>query len=79
MTAYPYSSESQRGSWNRSFRSNGEQIVYFTCPVCGEIGSLNDHDISDTGAVAPSLICPNECGFHEYIQLADYDPPNSID
>lgn len=40
-----------------------------TCPHCGAYGSIDEHFISNIGEVTPSVICPNECGFHDVVVL----------
>lgn len=42
------------------------------CPGCGKIASLADHTILHSGDVFPALLCPFKCGFHEFVQLADW-------
>lgn len=55
------------GEWTKNGMS-----ADITCPSCGGIGSLKDHDISPEGLVMPSLMCPRGCGFHEHGVLEDY-------
>lgn len=45
------------------------QTALVGCPKCGEAGSLAQHKIADDGMVTPSVVCPNDCGFHEYVKL----------
>lgn len=56
-----------KGQW----RDTGNGII-LSCPSCGAAGYLDDHDIKDTGEVAPSLVCPKDCGYHEFVILKGY-------
>lgn len=41
-----------------------------SCPRCGHVASLSQHDISHEGVVTPSLVCPfSGCDFHDEITL----------
>ena len=40
-----------------------------SCPRCGKIFSLSKHTIDDKNKVFPSVVCPFNCGFHEFITL----------
>ena len=45
----------------------------FTCPICGNTGTLLDHAISPEGKVTPSVVCSFEgCVFHEFVRLAGW-------
>lgn len=45
----------------------GKTSADITCPKCGKIGSLMDHEIDASGRVDPSLVCPKEsCVFHRF-------------
>lgn len=48
---------------------DGEHTARVTCPKCGQPGSLADHQIMRDGAVRPSVVCPHECVFHDWIRL----------
>ncbi len=43
------------------------------CPKCGDAASLSQHIIAQDGLVTPSVVCPNGCGFHEYVRLGDWE------
>lgn len=44
---------------------DGNTTGRVACPVCGGIGSLDDHEIDEQGNVTPSLVCPHPpCPFH---------------
>lgn len=45
--------------------------VMICCPGCGKSAYL-DHEISEGGKVSPSVVCPDNCGFHEYVELDAY-------
>ena len=47
------------------------KYVKVSCPECGAFGSL-DHTVADDGTLSPSLVCPDECGFHVFARLVDY-------
>ena len=57
-----------KGHW-RSGISAGRRSASISCPACGRIASLRNHDIDADGKVTPSLVCAYECGFHEYVIL----------
>lgn len=59
-----------KGSWQGGITYAGIKTALISCPKCGQIASLSYHEIDDNGFVSPSVVCPNECGFHEYIQLS---------
>lgn len=62
-----------RGTWRRFETVEGEISASVTCPKCGLNGTLEDHKISETGEVSPSLECPNpKCDFHDHVQLEDW-------
>lgn len=75
MNAYPQNDKNQRGTWKRWDAGPQGQTAAFTCPKCGGIAMLIDHEIGPDGAVSPSVVCPNEkCDFHEYIKLEGWQP-----
>lgn len=45
--------------------------LWMRCPQCGLHARLADHTMSPEGFVQPSVVC--DCGFHEYIKLADWE------
>lgn len=61
-----------KGHWRRA-SAGGKLTALVSCPVCGKIASLNDHEIAGDGSVSPSLVCPFACDFHEFVQLKDWD------
>jgi len=47
-----------------------KRSAVFTCPDCKQFGVLTEHEISLSGIVTPSVVCPTPgCNFHEMIQL----------
>jgi len=44
------------------------------CDPSGHVLSLSQHQIDDAGKVTPSLLCPNGCGWHEWLLLDGWDP-----
>jgi hypothetical protein len=71
MTGYPHNNDHAPGTW-KGLKTEQGRKASFTCPNCGKIGSLADHDIGKNGEVNPSVVCPYDCGFHEYIRLAGW-------
>jgi hypothetical protein len=49
-----------------------KRIGSICCPGCGTVGNLADHEIRDDGTVHPSCVCPEDCGFHDYVQLVGW-------
>lgn len=35
----------------------------------GDVFGIETHIISDDGKVSPSVVCPYECGFHDFVNL----------
>ncbi len=56
-----------KGKWGLQIL-DGKPVHTFTCP-CGILGYLENHAIDARGYVTPSVVCPENCGFHEFIQL----------
>jgi len=58
----------------------GERIsASFTCPLCGQLGTLEDYEIKTDGIVEPSMICPSGvCSFHDHIQLVGWVSTESV-
>lgn len=57
------------GVWRGATR-DGERTATMSCPECGEVASLSNHEIAPNGDVSPSVVCPHEgCGFHRYVTL----------
>lgn len=54
--------------------SDGKRTALVSCPECGKVASLSGHTIAANGDVTPSLICPFDCGFHEYVTLEGWTP-----
>lgn len=65
---YPHSTEYKPGTWKGIKTAKGRQAS-FTCPDCGLLGSLINHEVASDGTVTPSVVCPHNCGFHEFIKL----------
>lgn len=68
MKQYPQSNDYRPGTWKGLHTPFGRKAS-FTCPDCGQTGSLADHSIHDDGRVDPSVVCPYDCTFHEFIVL----------
>lgn len=78
MTLLPRSqgqSDRHSGRW-WPVHTQGRLAVGASCPDCGRILLLDqpDHRIAPDGAVSPILVCPYDCGFHEYVRLEDWSP-----
>jgi hypothetical protein len=60
---------SKPGTW-RPLKDGTRLSASISCPRCGALGTLLDHEIHDKGIVTPSIVCPDdECGFHEMAKL----------
>jgi hypothetical protein len=65
-----------KGTWGLR-TLDGKLVPSFTCPSCGVCGFLEEHSVDKDGNVAPSVVCPGVCGFHEFIRLDGWgDAPN---
>jgi len=69
MNGYPQSNDYLPGTWKGLKLQGGQRSATVTCPVCGQTCTLIDHQIDPDGTVSPSLVCPYDCGFHEFIKL----------
>ncbi|HYE72624.1 MAG TPA: hypothetical protein VEF04_04800 [Blastocatellia bacterium] len=51
-----------------------QHLAHMHCPTCGKQVAISakTHSIADDGTVTPSMICPHDCSFHEYIRLAEW-------
>ena len=38
----------------------------------GDTFGIESHIVTPAGFVLPSVVCPYDCGFHEFIQLKDW-------
>ena len=75
MKKFLYSSDYLPGTWKGLKLSEGGRSASFSCPNCGQLGSLTNHEIHKDGLVTPSVVCPTEgCTFHDYIQLEGWSP-----
>lgn len=71
----------ERKKWYLKRRMMVGMYIAMECPGCGKIGSLDDHQINDSGVVSPSVECFYKCGFHKNIQLEGWgkeDKPKRI-
>ena len=69
----------QEGQWRGGTRdeSDGQgpkRTANVSCPGCGRVASLSGHTIREDGTVAPSVVYPFDCGFHDYIVLVGWSP-----
>lgn len=63
--------EERRGVWKPA-NIDGKRTARLSCPACGKIASLDDHALDANGSVSPSVVCGEDCGFHEYIILESF-------
>ena len=56
------------GTWQRA-GGDGVRTAIVSCPKCGGSVSLSRHEIAQDGSVSPSLVCPYDCDFHEFVKL----------
>jgi len=57
------------GTWSKH-EVDGKDVTVMSCPKCGKLGGLGDHEIDDKGRVTPSVVCPEStCGFHDMVKL----------
>ena len=53
---------------------DGRKTIKVSCPTCGTSANLaGTHEVDELGNVSPSLICPDECGFHEWVILEGWE------
>ena len=52
--------------------ADGRRTAAICCPGCGTPGTLYDHEIREDGTVHPSCACPEDCGFHDHVQLVGW-------
>lgn len=63
-----------KGHWRRML-SDGAPDLLFACPECGTRATLDEHGVSEDGAVDPSVVCPRAgCTFHRMIRLEEWEP-----
>lgn len=67
-----YNPELMPGSWSRGETWDKKKTGIITCPICGGAFSLSNHTINEFGLVSPSVVCPYNCTFHEWIILDDW-------
>lgn len=60
------------GTWKPLKTSDGKTNATVACPGCGKTATLESHRIHRDGHVWPSLVCPNNCGFHDFVYLKDW-------
>lgn len=71
MPKWPHKAPLAPGHW-RPIKRDGKPLVKVACPSCGAEGDLSEHKINANGGVTPSLICPNDCGFHAQVVLGSW-------
>ena len=49
-----------------------KRVLKMQCPQCKQWQDLEDHSIDEAGQVLPSVVCGDDCGFHDFIQLAGF-------
>ena len=53
---------------------DGERTASVVC-ANGHTATAGEHSIGHDGKVNPSVVCPYECDWHEWITLADWETP----
>ena len=53
---------------------DGKATPVMCCPGCGVRSYMSDHEVAADGTVNPSVGCPEDCGYHEYVTLVDWEP-----
>ena len=51
---------------------HGQEVIKtyaLQCPICNHAFCLINHIIDNNGIVLPSVVCPFNCGFHEFIVI----------
>lgn len=66
-----------KGCWRPLETADGPSAS-LSCPGCGLVGTLDDHEIQGNGAVTPSVDCPASCGFHDYVVLEGWHGKNGV-
>ena len=73
MLDLKHGSLEQPGQWERGQGPYPIRIVALvSCPKCGKGMSLSLHTIAADGTVSPSLVCPYQCGFHDFVKLVGW-------
>lgn len=59
------------GTWTflRQSSERTEPSARVSCAKCGAMASISDHSIEGDGTVTPSVVCPDECGWHVHVVL----------
>ena len=70
------SSSRVAGTWFYG-KIEGIPVVVLCCPSCGKPSSLVDHEISESGLVAPEVLCLHCHKFSGEVQLDHYQHLNS--
>ena len=74
MIDIPKGKEGEKGTWSPVAYP---KMVWceFTCPFGhGSTLARNVHTVSEDGKVSPSLVCTQNCTFHEFVRLTDWKP-----
>lgn len=63
---------SERGVWKSAQRDAGRTAV-MSCPDCGFVASLSEHEVDEAGNVSPMVDCANAwCGFRGFVVLSGW-------
>lgn len=73
VKSYPQNNDYKPGTW-KGLKTPEARSASFSCPTCGKLGTLSDHQIAADGTVTPSVVCSYDCGFHEWIMLEGWTP-----
>lgn len=54
--------------------SPGAVTAWLYCPLCGRRMALGArHTVRPDGVITPSVVCPYDCGFHDFVQLEGWE------
>ena len=69
--------EETKGYYRTGIGLNNKKTASVSCPRCGMVFSLSNHNILNNGRVTPSVICDERyggCGWHDYMILINWTP-----
>jgi hypothetical protein len=74
MYAVPFNNTHKPGTYKYG-QKGGIIFAMFTCPYCETTMSIGDksHIIHHDGMVHPSVVCPKERCFHEFVKFEGFD------
>lgn len=57
-----------QGAWCE-YCEYGRRSAAISCPTCSRAFSVLRHQIAPDGTCSPSVVCPWQCGFHDWVRL----------